>query len=132
MRQIQADRGGEEIFQRHLIDGQRAGAWIEMHGRVDMRAGVIRHRERQRLRAEHGVACGLLFAVIAPHRHHHGRMRGMRLRAMENLAAEVDEFHYAFLRASVSSITPRWRQAGGPESSAARPRSLSDLAPTNS
>ena len=113
VRQVETDRRRVEILQRHFVDRQRAGSRIEMHRRIDMRAGVIRQRDRQRLRGEHRVAGDLLLRVIAPHRDDHRRMRRMGLRAVEQLAAEVDEFHGRGLRGGCCRDATLSHRTGG-------------------
>ena len=48
VREVEADGLGEEVLERHLVDPLGAGPRIEMHGSVDVRAGVVANGQRQR------------------------------------------------------------------------------------
>ena len=91
--EIQADRLGVEILQRHLVDRLRLRIGIEVAGRVDVGAGMVAQRQRVRLRREARGARLLNLAVIVPHAHHDRRMRRMGGRSVVKLAAQIDELH---------------------------------------
>ena len=48
VREVETDGLGEEVLERHLVDPLGAGPRVEMHGCVDVRAGVVAHGQRQR------------------------------------------------------------------------------------
>jgi hypothetical protein len=58
-----------------------------------MRAGMIRHGKIKRLAGESCIARHLLFRMITPNRHNHRRVAWMRLGAVKDFAAEINEFH---------------------------------------
>ena len=87
MAQIQTDRLGIEVFERHLIDRMRGRIGIEVARRVDMRTGVITHGDVQRLRAEARRSSRFDLVMVIPVSEDHRGMRGMRWRPMVDLAA---------------------------------------------
>jgi hypothetical protein len=91
--QVEADRLGEEVLQRHLIDRQRIRIGVEMPGRVDMRAGVVAQHQRHRRRRK-AVAVGHAHFVVG------GERRDDDLRVVRqhrhlvfDIAAEIDQDH---------------------------------------
>lgn len=78
MAQIQADALGVKVRQGHLINGQGAGRGVKVLGRVDVRAGVVRHGEVVR-RAPEGGRAGDHGLVRVPLGHDEGRVEGVAL-----------------------------------------------------
>src|SRR3712207_8939187 len=70
-------------------------ARVEVDRRVYMGAGVVAEGDGQRLAGEHRAPGALLLGVVVPHRHDDGRVGRMSLRPVEDLAAEIDDFHVA-------------------------------------
>ena len=95
MGQIEADRLGVKILERHLIDGGRLGIRIEVTGGIDVRSGMIAQRECHRLRCEARLARLFDFAVVIPDGHDNRGMGRMSRGAMMDLSAQVDELHGA-------------------------------------
>jgi hypothetical protein len=58
-----------------------------------MRAGVIGHGKIERLAGEGCIAGHLLFGMITPDCHDNRWVAWMRLRAVKDFAAEINEFH---------------------------------------
>lgn len=88
--QIQADALGVKVREGHLINGEGAGRGVKVLGRVDVRAGVVRHGDVVRRAAEGGRA-GDHGLVRVPFRHDEGRVEGVAERAVLERPAEVDD-----------------------------------------
>jgi hypothetical protein len=63
-----------------------------MPGRVDMRAGMIRHRDERRRKAVHIAGIGERILMALPDAMDQGRVAGIGRGAVVELAAEVDDF----------------------------------------
>ena len=93
VRQVEAHGLGEEVFQRHLVDALGARPGVEMHGCIDVRAGVVAHGERQGSGGEL-VAVRLADLLVgAEGRDDDGRMRQDPRHLVVDLAAQIDERH---------------------------------------
>ena len=93
VREVEADGLGEEVLERHLVDALGARPRIEVHGSVDVRAGVVANGQRQRGGGEL-VAVGLAdFLMRAEGRDDDGRMRHDARHLVIDLTTEVDELH---------------------------------------
>jgi len=71
---------------------------------IDMRSGMVTERKGHCLARKYGVARNLLLRVIVPNRHNYRRMRRMRWSAMENFAAEINDFHDELIHSNISGV----------------------------
>src|SRR5215467_6333570 len=101
VRQVKANRLGEEGLERHLVDGFRTGSRIKMTGGVDMGACMIAHGKSKRGSRE-GVAIG--FADLRVGGVGCDDYRGMVQQSRHlvvDVAAKVDEGHGMGSKAAV-------------------------------
>ena len=68
MAEIDAEGGGVEVGERHLVHARRPRPRVEMHRGIDMGAGVVAHGQEHRFAGEGGVprALGLVMVVPPP------------------------------------------------------------------
>src|SRR3977135_2120164 len=79
---------------------------------------MIAEGDGQSLGGEVCVSRALLLGVVVPHGDDHGRVGGMRLRAVEQVTAQIDHFHGVLLsgfrllvRLAGPSVMPELRRA---------------------
>lgn len=97
MRKVETDCFRVEILEWNLVDRGRVGIGIEMARRINVRAGMVAHRQIECFRREPRLAGDLGLAMVIPNCRHDGRMGRMRRRTVIDFAAEVDQGHGGFL-----------------------------------
>src|ERR1700759_3499330 len=91
MPQVKADAGYNALLQWILID--RYAALSEMSGRVDMGAGMIRHRDEHRCEPVHVAGFGERLLVVLPGSVDRGRVAGIAGGALIEFSTKIDNLH---------------------------------------
>src|ERR1700748_2360276 len=99
MAEGQADPGHDALFERIFLDRDAGPA--AMKGRVDMGAGVVRHRDDHRSQPMHISGFHERILMRLPDGVEGGRMSGIAGSADVELASKIDNLHdwYPFLMA---------------------------------